>query len=132
MIIRPSIRSNVFLNAHPKGIQAYIQSLFNEAEKFQKFTGPKNVLIIGGSSGYGLTSRVALAVASGANTLNVSFEGAPSDKKTGSAGFWNNVYFLEEAKKLKTKHVDIVADAFSEQTKKEVIARIKKEFGKLI
>ena len=131
MIIRPSIRSNVFLNAHPKGIQAYIQSLFNEAEKFQKFTGPKNVLIIGGSSGYGLTSRVALAVASGANTLNVSFEGAPSDKKTGSAGFWNNVYFLEEAKKLKTKHVDIVADAFSEQTKKEVIARIKKEFGKV-
>ena len=131
MIITPSIRSNVFLNAHPKGIQAYIQSLFKEAETFQKFSGPKNVLIIGGSSGYGLTSRVALAVASGANTLNVSFEGAPSDKKTGSAGFWNNVYFLEEAKKLKTKHVDIVADAFSEQTKKEVIDRIKKEFGKV-
>lgn len=131
MIIKPSIRSNVFLNAHPKGIQAYIQTLFHEAQSFQKFNGPKNVLIIGGSSGYGLASRVALAVSSGANTLNVSFEGAPSDKRTGTAGFWNNVYFLEEANKLGTKHIDVVADAFSETTKKEVIARIKKEFGKI-
>jgi len=131
MIIKPSIRSNVFLNAHPKGIQAYIQTLFHEAQSFQKFKGPKNVLIIGGSSGYGLASRVALAVSSGANTLNVSFEGAPSDKRTGTAGFWNNVYFLEEATKLGTKHIDVVADAFSETTKKEVIARIKKEFGKI-
>ena len=131
MIIKPSIRSNVFLNAHPKGIQAYIQTLFHEAQSFQKFKGPKNVLIIGGSSGYGLASRVALAVSSGANTLNVSFEGAPSDKRTGTAGFWNNVYFLEEAHKLGTKHIDVIADAFSETTKKEVIARIKKEFGKI-
>lgn len=128
MIISPSIRSNVFLNAHPRGIQAYIQSLFQEASTFQSFKGPKNVLIIGGSSGYGLASRVALAICANANTMNVSFESAPSDKRTGTAGFWNNVYFLEEAQKLTTKHIDIVADAFSDATKQSVIERIRQEF----
>ncbi|MGB0417809.1 MAG: hypothetical protein ACPGCR_03450, partial [Acholeplasmataceae bacterium] len=131
MIIRPSIRSNVFLNAHPKGIKTYIQKLFNEAALLDTFNGPKNILIIGGSSGYGLASRVALSVATNANTINVSFESAPSEKRTGTAGFWNNVYFLEEAKKLGTTHLDIIADAFSDKTKQEVINVIKREFGKV-
>ena len=131
MIIRPSIRSNVFLNAHPKGIKTYIQKLFNEAALLDTFNGPKNILIIGGSSGYGLASRVALSVATNANTINVSFESAPSEKRTGTAGFWNNVYFLEEAKKLGTKHMDIIADAFSDKTKQEVVDVIKREFGKV-
>ena len=74
MIIKPSIRSNVFLNSHPKGSEKYIDLLFKEASELEKFKGPRNVLIIGGSSGYGLSTRVALVESCSSNTINVSFE----------------------------------------------------------
>jgi enoyl-[acyl-carrier protein] reductase/trans-2-enoyl-CoA reductase (NAD+) len=125
MIIKPSIRSNIFTNAHPIGCQAYIQNLFKEAESLLSIHGPKNVLIIGGSSGYGLSSRVTLAVNGKANTVNVSFESRPKAERTGSAGWWNNIYFQSSASSLGTTHKDFVMDAFSKATKEAVIAYAK-------
>jgi enoyl-[acyl-carrier protein] reductase/trans-2-enoyl-CoA reductase (NAD+) len=129
MIIKPLIRSNIFLNSHPLGCKAYVKQLFDEAKVLPKIKGPKNVLIIGGSSGYGLSSRIALAVSGNVNTINISFESKPTDEKTGSAGWWNNVFFQEFATSLNTKHVDLVADAFSQSTKDKVKDYIKKTFG---
>ena len=77
MIIEPSIRSNIFLNAHPLGCKQFVLEQIEEAKQFPKFDGPKKVLIIGGSSGYGLASRIALAYAGKADTINISFETAP-------------------------------------------------------
>ena len=131
MVIKPSIRSNVFLNAHPRGSRAYVSSLIKEAETLEKFQGPKNVLIIGGSSGYGLSSRVALAVAAQSNTLNVSFEGPPSAKRTGTAGYYNNVFFQQLMQDRDQTHIDVVADAFSKETQEKVIDLVKKHYGKL-
>ncbi|MFW6284751.1 MAG: enoyl-ACP reductase FabV [Bacillota bacterium] len=128
MIIKPSIRSNVFTNAHPIGSKAYVETLFKEAAAKEPFEGPKNVLIIGGSSGYGLASRVALTVGAKANTLNVSFERAPKGNKTGTAGWWNNIWFQKYAKKYGTTHRDFVMDAFSEDTKEKVVKTIKDTF----
>lgn len=125
MIIKPSIRSNIFTNSHPLGSKAYIQQLFDESKGFSSFKGPKNVLIIGGSSGYGLSSRITLAVNANANTINVSFESRPKGERTGSAGWWNNIYFQENAKKLGTSHVDFVGDAFSQTMKDDVIRHLK-------
>jgi enoyl-[acyl-carrier protein] reductase/trans-2-enoyl-CoA reductase (NAD+) len=129
MIIKPLIRSNIFLNSHPLGSKTYVKNLFEEARALPKIKGPKNVLIIGGSSGYGLSTRIALAVSANVNTINVSFESKPTDEKTGSAGWWNNVFFQEFAKPLNTTHVDLVADAFSQATKDKVKDYIKKTFG---
>lgn len=129
MIIKPSIRSNVFTNAHPKGSKAYVQSLISQTKAFDAFEGPKNVLIIGGSSGYGLASRVALAFGAKANTVNVSFEKPPKNNKTGSAGWWNNIHFQTLAKPLGTLHKDFVMDAFSKETKQEVADYIKEHLG---
>lgn len=131
MIIKPSIRSNVFLNAHPKGTRQFVQSLIDEAKTLPTFEGPNNVLIIGGSSGYGLSSRVALAVSAGANTLNVSFEAAPSAKRTGTAGYYNNIHFQQLMKDSNQIHLDIVADAFSAETQQKTIQVIKESFGKI-
>ena len=131
MIVKPSIRSNVFLNAHPKGTKAYVSGLIEEAKLLEPFQGPKKVLIIGGSSGYGLSSRVALAVAAGASTINVSFEGAPSEKRTGAAGYYNNIHFQSLMKDVNQTHIDVVADAFSDETKTKVIDLIKKHFGQV-
>jgi enoyl-[acyl-carrier protein] reductase/trans-2-enoyl-CoA reductase (NAD+) len=129
MIIKPALRSNVFANAHPFGSRQYIKNLFREALGLPKFNGPKRVLVIGGSSGYGLSSRVALAVNAGAHTINVSFESKPKGERTGSAGWWNNIYFQDEAKKLGTTHKDFVGDAFSQDTKDAVKRYIQTEFG---
>jgi enoyl-[acyl-carrier protein] reductase/trans-2-enoyl-CoA reductase (NAD+) len=131
MQIKPSIRSNIFTNSHPLGCQAYIQSLFKEASSFSSFKGPTNVLIIGGSSGYGLSSRITLAVNARANTWNVSFESRPKGERTGSAGWWNNIYFQQAADSLGTYHKDFVGDAFSQTMKNEVIANLKQKNVKI-
>ena len=131
MLIEPSIRSNIFLNAHPLGCQKTIENLINEVKEKKPFEGPKKVLIIGGSSGYGLASRIALAYGAQADTLNISFETPPKGKRTGTAGWWNNIYFQEFAKETNHIHKDFVGDAFSKEMMKQVIAYIKTTFGKL-
>jgi len=131
MIIKPSIRSNFFTNAHPFGCRQNVLNQINEAKSLPKFKGPKNVLIIGGSSGYGLATRIALAYASNSNTVNVSFENDPKGSKTGSAGWWNNIYFQEFAKETQNIHKDFVGDAFSPEMKKNVIKYVEENLGKL-
>jgi enoyl-[acyl-carrier protein] reductase / trans-2-enoyl-CoA reductase (NAD+) len=131
MIIKPSIRSNIFTNSHPIGCQHYVQQLIQEAEKLSPIKGPKKVLIIGGSSGYGLSTRVTLGVNASADTINVSFESKPKGDRTGSAGWWNNIYFQEAMKARGGIHKDFVGDAFAQSMKDQVKAYIKATFGKI-
>ena len=131
MKIQPSIRSNIFTNSHPLGCKQNIQNQINEVRDLGTFEGPKNVLIIGGSSGYGLSSRIALAFGSDSNTVNVSYESAPKGKRTGSAGWWNNIYFQELASSTNNIHKDFVRDAFSKETKLEVINYIKENLDQI-
>ena len=126
MIIEPSIRSNIFLNAHPIGCKLNVLNQINEAKNLPPFKGPKKVLIIGGSSGYGLASRIALAYGASSDTINISFETAPKGKRTGTAGWWNNIYFQELSQETNHIHKDFVGDAFSNQMKWDVITYIKK------
>jgi enoyl-[acyl-carrier protein] reductase / trans-2-enoyl-CoA reductase (NAD+) len=131
MIIKPSIRSNLFTNAHPLGCKQYVKDQIEQVKQLKLFQGPKNVLIIGGSSGYGLASRIALAYGANANTINISFESGPKGKRSGSFGWWNNIYFQHFAKETNNLHKDFIGDAFSNQMKLEVIDYIKKTFGKI-
>jgi enoyl-[acyl-carrier protein] reductase / trans-2-enoyl-CoA reductase (NAD+) len=128
MDIKPSIRSNIFMNAHPLGCQQYILDQVNQIKTFEPFKGPKNVLIIGGSSGYGLGSRIALAFKANSNTINVSFETAPRQNRTGTAGWWNNIYFQQFAKETGNIHKDFVGDAFSTEMKQQVVNYIREHF----
>ncbi len=131
MIIKPTLRNNIFLSAHPLGCEHYVNDLFEEAKQLPNFDGPKRVLIIGGSSGYGLSSRVTLAHNAKASTINVSYESRPKDQRTGTAGYWNNVAFLKQAQSLDSKHYDIIGNAFSHQTKAITIDKIKETFGQI-
>lgn len=131
MIIKPTIRSNIFTNSHPLGCKQFVLNQINETKQLESFEGPKNVLIIGGSSGYGLSSRIALAFAANANTINISFESGPKGKRTGSAGYWNNVYFQEFAAETGNLHKDFVGDAFSNEMKANVLNYIKESVGKI-
>lgn len=131
MVIEPSIRSNIFLNAHPLGCRKTVEQWILEAKQKKSFDGPKKVLIIGGSSGYGLASRIALAYGAKSDTINISYETPPKGKRTGTAGWWNNIYFQEFAKETNHLHKDFVGDAFSSLMKHQVIQYIKESFGKL-
>ncbi len=131
MIIKPSIRSNVFTNSHPLGCQQYVNQLIKEANGLPNYNGPKKVLIIGGSSGYGLSTRITIAVNAHADTINVSFESRPKGERTGSAGWWNNIYFQQALAPIGGTHKDFVGDAFSQAMKDQVLAYVKSTFGKL-
>jgi enoyl-[acyl-carrier protein] reductase/trans-2-enoyl-CoA reductase (NAD+) len=132
MIIKPLIRSNLLINSHPLGCKAMIEKKIDEASKLEPIeNGPKNVLIIGGSSGYGLGTRIVLAVCSSANTINVSYEKAPKGKSTGSAGWWNNLFFEKAMANAPSEHSDFNGDAFSMEMKNQVIETVKKSGKKI-
>lgn len=128
MLIKPTIRTNFFTNAHPLGIKKMIEEQISQVKSFKPFKGPQNVLILGGSSGYGLASRISLAYGANANTISVSFEREAKSNQSGSAGYWNNVFFDYEAKETKNIHKDFNGDAFSLEMKKQVLEYIKNNF----
>lgn len=131
MIIKPLIRSNVLLTAHPLGCRRHVDEQIAAARGFAPFEGPRHVLIIGGSSGYGLATRIALAVCGGANTINMSYESGPKGERSGTAGWWNNLAFLDAMKDAPTSHKDFLGDAFSMTMKQQVIAFLRERNIKL-
>lgn len=132
MVLKAKVRDNIALNAHAKGCA---KNVFNQIQKVKENnpieTGPLNVLIIGGSSGYGLASRIALAFGANAYTYNVSFERAARGRNTASAGYYNNEAFTFYAKEAGISSQDLIADAFSFETKEQVIEDFKKQGKKV-
>ncbi len=130
MIIKPKVRGFICTNAHPAGCAANVQAQidFVKAQGAVK-NGPKNVLVIGASTGYGLASRITAAFGSGANTLGVFFEKPASDKKTGSAGYYNAAAFEKAAHAADLYAKSINGDAFSAAVKAQVIDLIKQDLG---
>ncbi len=131
MVIEPIIKGVVARNAHPIGCQQAILNQIEYVEKGAPITeGPKKVLILGASSGFGLASRISLAFGgAAADSIGVSFERGPSEKGVGTAGWYNNIFFREEAEKQGLIAKNFVGDAFSETTRAQVIDYIKSEFG---
>lgn len=132
MIIKPKVRGFICINAHPQGCAANVKAQIDYT-KAQGIVsgGPKNVLVLGSSTGYGLASRITAAFGSNANTLGVCFEKPPTETKTGSAGYYNTAAFHAEAEASGLYACTINGDAFSTACKEQVIAQLQKDFGKL-
>ncbi|MGR5424530.1 enoyl-ACP reductase FabV [Vibrio harveyi] len=130
MQIEPLIQGVVARSAHPYGCRASIKEQINYVKQAPQIQhGPKRVLIIGASSGFGLAARIALTFGGAeADTIGVSFERGPSDKGVGSAGWYNNIYFKEEATHHGRTAVNIVGDAFSGSVRNQVIEAIETHF----
>jgi enoyl-[acyl-carrier protein] reductase/trans-2-enoyl-CoA reductase (NAD+) len=130
MVITPKIKGSLALNCHPTGCKEEVLNQIKYIECAKKYSGAKKVLIIGASSGYGLATRISLAFGgSNADTIGVSFEREGSARKVGSAGWYSNIWFREEAEKKGLIAKNILGDAFSHDMKKNVIKYIKEEFG---
>lgn len=131
MVIKPMIRSNICMNAHPLGSHKEVLDQIAYVKQQAKVDGPRNVLIIGASTGYGLSSRIVSAFAAGANTLGLAFEREPSGKRTGTSGYYSNKSFEIEARRAGLIAESINGDAFSHEIKAETVRRIKELFGKV-
>ncbi|MEK9772533.1 MAG: enoyl-ACP reductase FabV [Opitutae bacterium] len=131
MIIKPRIKGFVCITSHPTGCMENVRQQAELASQlsFPDGKGPKKVLVIGSSSGYGLASRISAAFSNEASTLGVSFEREPKEGKLGSAGHYNISAFqkLAHAKGLVAE--DINGDAFSNECKDAVIRKAKEMGG---
>ncbi|MFM2586870.1 enoyl-ACP reductase FabV [Vibrio sp. TBV020] len=130
MIIESVIDGVVARTAHPLGCKEAVRQQIEYVKSSQQIVdGPKRVLIIGGSSGFGLASRIALTFGgSNADTISVSYEKGPSEKGVGTAGFYNNHYFKKFAEQHGRTAINIQGDAFSPEVKAQVVEAIETYF----
>lgn len=130
LTFKQNIRGNVALGVNPLGCKQDVLNQIDYVKSNGTYEGPKKVLIIGASSSYGLATRINLAFGAGADTIGISFEKGPKNERNlGTAGWYNNIAFREEAEKEGLIAKNFVQDAFSHETKQEVIEYIKNEFG---
>lgn len=130
MIIQPKIRGFICTTSHPVGCAAHVQEQIDYVKsKGPIENGPKSVLVIGASAGYGLASRIVPAFASGAKTLGLFFEKPGSEKRPGSAGWYNTAAFEKAAHAEGLFAKSLNGDAFSHELKSQAIEIIKNEMG---
>lgn len=131
MIIKPRVRGFMCITTHPVGCEVNVRNQIEYVRKQGRIEGPKNVLIIGASTGYGLASRITAAFGAGAATLGVFFEKEGTDDKPASAGWYNSAAFHKcaEAEGLYAKSIN--GDAFSDAIKQKAIATIKADLGQV-
>ena len=131
-VIKRRSRGFICVNAHPEGCRVNVERQIVQAGRATPGgLAPRNVLVIGGSTGYGLATRIAAAWGYGARTLGVFFERPPSDDKTATAGYYNTVALHEHAKRDGLLAASINGDAFSDACKLETIALVRREFTPL-
>lgn len=132
MIIKPRVRGFMCITSHPTGCDANVKRQIDYVKANGPIeNGPKNVLVIGASTGYGLASRISAAFGSGAATLGLFFEKEGTGKKPGSAGWYNSAAFhrYAEAEGLYAKSIN--GDAFSDELKAKTIETIKADMGQV-
>ena len=125
------MRGFICLTAHPKGCEQNVKNQIEYVKSKGKINGPKRVLVIGASTGFGLASRITSAFGSDAATIGVFFEKAPSEGKTASPGWYNSAAFEVEAEKAGLYAKSINGDAFSNEVKQQTIDMIKADLGQI-
>lgn len=131
MIIEPRMRGFICLTSHPVGCDKNVLSQINYIKSKGLIDGPKKVLVIGASTGFGLASRITSAFGSNASTIGVFFEKPPLEGKPGSPGWYNTAAFHSYAENEGLYAKSINGDAFSAEIKQQTIDLIKADFGKV-
>jgi enoyl-[acyl-carrier protein] reductase/trans-2-enoyl-CoA reductase (NAD+) len=132
MIIQPRTRGFICLTSHPEGTAKNIKNQIEYVKsKGEIANGPKKVLVIGASTGFGIASRISAAFGSGAATIGVFFEKPAAEGKPGTAGWYNTAAFEKEAHEAGLYAKSINGDAFSDEIKKQTIALIKQDLGQV-
>jgi enoyl-[acyl-carrier protein] reductase/trans-2-enoyl-CoA reductase (NAD+) len=131
MIIVPKTRGFICLTSHPKGSEQNVINQINYVKSKGLIEGPKKVLIIGASTGFGLASRITSAFGSNAATIGVFFEKPAAPGKPGSAGWYNTAAFEKQAEEAGLYAKSINGDAFSKEIKQKTLDLIKADLGQI-
>jgi enoyl-[acyl-carrier protein] reductase / trans-2-enoyl-CoA reductase (NAD+) len=132
MIIVPKIRGFICTTAHPEGCAKHVADQIAVVKGRGVIeNGPKKVLVIGSSTGYGLSSRIAAAFGSNAATMGVFFEKPAESDRCGTAGWYNSAAFEKEAAAAGLYARSFNGDAFSDEMKATVIEAIKADLGQV-
>ena len=131
MIIKPKIRVFICVTAHPDGCAAHVQEWIKYVKSKGPIAGPKKVLVIGSSMGYGLASRVTAAFGSGAATIGVFFERPSEEGRPATPGWYNSIAFTQAARAAGLYAKNVMGDAFSDDIKAQVIDAIKADLGQV-
>ena len=132
MVIKPKVRGFICTTTHPVGCEANVNQQIELTKQAGPVkNGPKKVLVIGASTGYGLSARITSAFGSDAATVGVFFEKPPTEKKTASAGWYNSAAFEKAAKEKGLYAKSFNGDAFSNEMKAKVVESIKNDLGEV-
>ncbi|WP_338878834.1 enoyl-ACP reductase FabV [Achromobacter veterisilvae] len=132
MIIKPRVRGFICVTTHPVGCAANVKNQIDYVKAQGPIAGgPKRVLVIGASTGYGLAARISAAFACGGQTLGVFYERPPEDGKPATAGWYNTAAFHEHAHAEGRYAQSINGDAFSDEIKQKTIDTIKRDLGQV-
>jgi enoyl-[acyl-carrier protein] reductase/trans-2-enoyl-CoA reductase (NAD+) len=131
MVVEPKVKGFICTTAHPLGCEKNVENQITYVKNHGKIEGPKKVLVIGSSTGYGLASRITAAFGMGAATIGVAFEKEASGKRTATPGYYNTRAFDEAARKEGLYAKSFNGDAFSVEMKQQIIDTIKNDLGKV-
>lgn len=132
MIIKPRIRGFICVTAHPAGCKANVDKQIEYVTRHgQIANGPKKVLVIGASTGYGLAARISAAFGCDADTLGVFFERPGEENKPATAGWYNSAAFEAAAQAKGLYATSINGDAYSDEVKQKTIELIKQDLGQV-
>jgi|TARA_R100000005_G_scaffold14778_2_gene5994 enoyl-[acyl-carrier protein] reductase/trans-2-enoyl-CoA reductase (NAD+) len=132
MIIKPRVRGFLCTTTHPVGCAANVRNQIDYVKRQGPVdNGPKRVLVIGASTGYGLASRITAAFGAGAATLGIFFEKEGTESKPGTAGWYNSAAFHSAAEAEGLYARSINGDAFSDEVKQKAIATIREDLGQV-
>lgn len=132
MVIKPKVRGFVCVTAHPAGCAAHVQEWIAHVKAQPALAkGPKKVLVIGSSTGYGLASRVTAAFGSGAATLGVFFERPSEEGRPATPGWYNTIAFTKAAHAAGHYAKNINGDAFSADIKRQALDLIRADLGQV-
>ena len=132
MVIKPRVRGFLCTTTHPEGCRENVRRQIAHVQSGGPISnGPKRVLVLGASTGYGLASRITAAFGCDAATIGVFFEKEGSERKPGTAGWYNAAAFHEQAEVAGLYAKSFNGDAFSDDMKTQVIDLIKADLGQI-
>jgi enoyl-[acyl-carrier protein] reductase/trans-2-enoyl-CoA reductase (NAD+) len=132
MIIKPKVRGFVCVTAHPVGCAAHVGEWISHVKSKGPIAGgPRRVLVIGASTGYGLASRVTAAFGSGASTLGVFYERPSEEGRTATPGWYNTIAFTRAARAAGLHAGNINGDAFSADIKAQALEAVRRDLGQV-
>lgn len=131
MVVEAKVKGFICTTAHPEGCKESVKRQIDYCKEKGMVEGPKKVLVVGSSTGYGLASRIAVTYGYGADTIGVAFERESNGRRTATAGWYNTRAFEEFATADGYYAKSFNGDGFSKEMKEQVIETIKADWGKV-